>query len=89
MSIQAYNNTIFNDLMQVDYLGEKQMFSPEQITGMLLTKLKETSENALKTKVVDVVVSVSYSVNVRKRTENESRGCCCLGKLLGKRRKTH
>ena len=58
------------------------MFSPEQITGMLLTKLKETSENALKTKVVDVVVSVSYSVNVRKRTENESRGCCCLGSYL-------
>lgn len=45
-------------LIQASYLGEKQTFSPEQMMGMLLTKLKETGEKALKTKVVDVVVSV-------------------------------
>lgn len=39
-------------------MGEKQSFTPTQMTAMLLTKLKETSETAMKTKVVDVVVSV-------------------------------
>jgi hypothetical protein len=35
------------------------VFSPEQITAMLFTKLKDISENALKTKVNDCVISVS------------------------------
>ena len=41
------------------YLNEKETFSPEQITAMVFTKLKECAEIALKTKVVDVVISVS------------------------------
>lgn len=40
-------------------MEEERNFTVEQITGMLLTKLKETSENALKKPVVDCVVSVS------------------------------
>ncbi len=35
------------------------MFSPEQVTAMLFTRLKETAGVALKTKVVDCVISVS------------------------------
>lgn len=35
------------------------MFTVEQITGMLLNKLKETAESALKKPVVDCVISVS------------------------------
>lgn len=35
------------------------MFSIEQVTAMLLTKLKETAEQALKKPVADCVVSVS------------------------------
>lgn len=35
------------------------MFTVEQITGMLLNKLKETSESTLKKPVVDCVISVS------------------------------
>lgn len=40
-------------------MDEDKVFTFEQITGMLLTKLKETSESALKKPVVDCVVSVS------------------------------
>ena len=40
-------------------MGEKQIFSAEQITAMMLTKLKETGEQNLKAKVVDCVISVS------------------------------
>lgn len=45
--------------LQVRYLDEDKVFTVEQITGMLLTKLKETSEGALKKPVVDCVISVS------------------------------
>lgn len=45
--------------LQVRYLDEDKVFTVEQITGMLLTKLKETSESALKKPVVDCVISVS------------------------------
>lgn len=38
------------------------MFSPEQITATMLTKLKETAGIALRTKVVDCVISVGTLV---------------------------
>jgi len=45
-------------LVQVRYLEERQTFAPEQVTAMMLTKLKEIAEAYLKTKVVDCVISV-------------------------------
>ncbi|MEJ1277466.1 hypothetical protein NN561_008383 [Cricetulus griseus] len=42
----------------VRYLEEERPFAIEQVTGMLLAKLKETSENALKKPVADCVISV-------------------------------
>ena len=46
-------------MLQVNYLGESQVFSAEQITAMMFTKLKEITEHALKIKVNDCVISVS------------------------------
>lgn len=46
-------------MFQVRYLDEERLFAVEQITGMLLAKLKETSESALKKPVADCVISVS------------------------------
>lgn len=46
---------------QVRYLNQDKVFTIEQMTSMLLTKLKETSEHALKKPVVDCVISVSDS----------------------------
>lgn len=46
------------------YLEEEKVFSIEQVTGMLLTKLKETAESALKKPVADCVISVSISACV-------------------------
>ena len=40
-------------------MDEDKVFTIEQITGMLLTKLKETAESGLKKPVVDCVISVS------------------------------
>ncbi|XP_001366416.1 heat shock 70 kDa protein 4 [Monodelphis domestica] len=44
--------------IKVTYMEEERSFTTEQVTGMLLSKLKETAENALKKPVVDCVVSV-------------------------------
>lgn len=44
--------------IHVQYLEEEHIFSPEQITAMLFTKLKEISETALQTVINDCVISV-------------------------------
>ncbi|XP_015429034.1 PREDICTED: 97 kDa heat shock protein isoform X2 [Dufourea novaeangliae] len=44
--------------IHVQYLGEEHIFSPEQITAMLFTKLKDISETALQTVINDCVISV-------------------------------
>lgn len=40
-------------------MEEEKLFSIEQVTAMLLTKLKETAEAALKKPVADCVISVN------------------------------
>lgn len=40
-------------------MDEEHIFSVEQISAMLLTKLKETAESNLKKPVTDCVISVS------------------------------
>ncbi|XP_078407150.1 heat shock 70 kDa protein 4-like [Cetorhinus maximus] len=44
--------------VKVLYMEEERCFSVEQVTGMLMTKLKETAETALKKPVLDCVISV-------------------------------
>lgn len=48
------------------YMEEERVFSIEQVTGMLLTKLKETAESALKKPVVDCVISVRVNTESPK-----------------------
>ncbi|XP_078267453.1 heat shock 70 kDa protein 4a [Rhinoraja longicauda] len=44
--------------VKVSYMEEERNFTIEQVTGMLMTKLKETAEIALKKPVMDCVISV-------------------------------
>lgn len=54
--------------IKVHYLGEEHIFTPEQCTAMLLTKLKDTSAVALQTQVNDCVISVpSYYTNKERK----------------------
>ncbi|CAF0898415.1 unnamed protein product [Didymodactylos carnosus] len=54
--------------IEVDYLNERKRFSPEQITGMMYTKLKHIAESTLSTKVVDCVVGVPcYFTDAERR----------------------
>ncbi|XP_034405348.1 heat shock 70 kDa protein 4a [Cyclopterus lumpus] len=55
--------------IKVMYMEEERVFSIEQVTGMLLTKLKETAESALKKPVADCVISVpSYFTDTDRRS---------------------
>ncbi|XP_051822465.1 heat shock 70 kDa protein 4L [Antechinus flavipes] len=55
--------------VKVRYLEEDRPFAIEQVTGMLLAKLKETSENALKKPVADCVISIpSFFTDAERRS---------------------
>ncbi|XP_023252023.1 heat shock 70 kDa protein 4-like, partial [Seriola lalandi dorsalis] len=76
--IQSAKSNLVYDLAQmpsgstgikVMYMEEEKVFSIEQVTGMLLTKLKETAESALKKPVADCVISVpSYFTDTERRS---------------------
>ncbi|KAK2873149.1 hypothetical protein QQF64_017105 [Cirrhinus molitorella] len=76
--IQAAKSSLVYDLAQmptgttgikVMYMEEEKVFSIEQVTGMLLTKLKETAEAALKKPVADCVISVpSFFTDAERRS---------------------
>jgi len=54
--------------IQLNYMDKTRAFTPEEITAMLFTKLKDTAEEALKTKVKDIVISTpSYFVDSERR----------------------
>uniref|UniRef100_A0A3P9LFJ9 Heat shock protein 4a n=1 Tax=Oryzias latipes TaxID=8090 RepID=A0A3P9LFJ9_ORYLA len=55
--------------LKVMYMEEEKVFGVEQVTAMLLTKLKETAESALKKQVIDCVISVpSYFTDAERRS---------------------
>ncbi|EGW03019.1 Heat shock 70 kDa protein 4, partial [Cricetulus griseus] len=65
--VEAEKSNIAYDVVQlptgltgikVTYMEEERNFTTEQVTAMLLSKLKETAESVLKKPVVDCVVSV-------------------------------
>ncbi|KAH8307430.1 hypothetical protein KR044_011723 [Drosophila immigrans] len=54
--------------IKVNYLNEDQHFSPEQLTAMLFTKLKETSAAAMQTQVNDCVIACPvFFTNAERR----------------------
>lgn len=55
--------------IKVMYMEEEKLFGIEQVTAMLLSKLKETAESALKKPVADCVISVpSYFTDAERRS---------------------
>ena len=59
-------------VIQAEYKGETKVFAPEEISSMVLTKMRETAEAYLGTKVTDAVITVPayFSDSQRQATKD-------------------
>lgn len=60
--------------IKVEYKGESKEFIPEEISSMVLSKMKETAENYLGAKVTDAVVTVPAYFNDAQRQATKDAG---------------
>lgn len=60
--------------IQVTLRGETVSYLPEQISSMVLTKMKETAENFLSKKIKDVVITVPAYFNDGQRQATKDAG---------------
>merc|ERR1712100_207140 len=64
-------------MIQVNFQGEDKKFHPEEVSSMILTKIKETAEAYLGTKVNDAVVTVPAYFNDSQRQATKDAGNIC------------
>jgi len=63
--------------MEVEYKGESKQFFPEEISSMVLTKMKETAESYLGGTVSDAVITVPAYFNDSQRQATKDAGTIC------------
>jgi len=67
-------NTESKPKIEVDYKCERKTFTPEEISAMVLTKMKETAEAYLGKPVTDAVVTVPAYFNDAQRQATKDAG---------------
>lgn len=76
--IKHWSFTVENDggkpKIQVDYKGESKLFFPEEISSMVLMKMKETAKANLGKTVTDAVVTVPAYFNDSQRQATKDAG---------------
>ncbi|KAH9496209.1 hypothetical protein Btru_010504 [Bulinus truncatus] len=60
--------------IRAEYKGEQKLFAPEEISSMVLTKMKETAEAYLGGKVTDAVITVPAYFNDAQRQATKDAG---------------
>ena len=64
-------------VIEVEYKDETKTFHPEEISSMVLTKMKETAENYLGEEVKDVITS-AYFNDCKDATKDANCGVKCI-----------
>ena len=76
--MKSLSYTVVNDSnkpkVQVEYMGETKQFTPEEISAMILTKLKETAEGYLGETVTEAVITVPAYFNDAQRQATKDAG---------------
>ena len=76
--MKHWSFTVVNDCgkpkIQVEFKGEIRRFAPEEISSMVLTKMKETAEAFLGTTVLDAVITVPAYFNDSQRQATKDAG---------------
>jgi L1 cell adhesion molecule like protein len=60
--------------LRAEYKGERKTFTPEEISSMVLVKMKETAEAYLRQKVTDAVITVPAHFNDAQRLATKDAG---------------
>ncbi len=60
--------------IQVEHKSETKTFTPEEVSAMILTKMKETAESYLGEKVTDAVITVPAYFNDAQRQSTKDAG---------------
>ena len=69
-------------VIKVTHKGEEKMFHPEEISSMVLTKMKETAESYLGEKVTEAVITVPAYFNDAQRQATKDAGVIAGLKVL-------
>ncbi|CAG9766834.1 unnamed protein product [Ceutorhynchus assimilis] len=76
--MKHWSFTVVNDggkpKIQVEYKGEVKKFAPEEVSSMVLTKMKEIAETFLGGRVTDAVITVPAYFNDSQRQATKDAG---------------
>ena len=61
-------------MIEVEFKGEKKIFAPEEISSMILVKMREIAESFLGEKVTDAVITVPAYFNDSQRQATKDAG---------------
>jgi len=71
---KVINDGTDRPLIQIEFMGETKRFKPEEISAMLLSKMKETAEDFLGETVKNAVVTVPAYFNDAQRQATKDAG---------------